>query len=420
MATLRASFTNQRIPDLAAAGHLDSLLAFEETAAALDLESWIVDRFRHPEQESTAYLQLIHDDGDAFCIPLIQIQHSSVCGPMIGSLSIAPDLQMRYCAGIAMERSWQAALLGLPFGGASYGLVCDPNELSERELVRLLGLAGRQLDKFLTPDSLLFPGRGCQRELIAKLFAGMRSSRDVNVTGKPGCLGGLNHDQFAAEGIAAMISAALRHAGKSPEGATVVIQGFGPTGQAVSRRLADEGLTIIGLSDSSGGLYRSDGFILDDILAQFEREPLLFSYAEAEHITRAELLHIGADVLVVSAGAHEIDDNSWNAVPAQLIVEADWNAVTSSAVRKMEAGGRLVIPWLLASAGSVLASCFEGRNLQILCSPKELLSRTHACFTETMANIFAYLAVNQCSFHEATLRIAIERAAERLRAAGSA
>jgi len=36
-------------------------------------------------------------------------------------------------------------LLGLPFGGASYGLVCDPDELSERELLRLFTCAAQRL-----------------------------------------------------------------------------------------------------------------------------------------------------------------------------------------------------------------------------------------------------------------------------------
>ena len=89
-------------------------VALEEAAAALDLEPWIVDRLRHPEEESTSYLQLIGDSGDAACVPLFHVEHGTAHNATIGSFSLLPDLQLRACQMMAMERTWQSALLGCP------------------------------------------------------------------------------------------------------------------------------------------------------------------------------------------------------------------------------------------------------------------------------------------------------------------
>ena len=92
----------------------NSGLAFEEAAAALDLESWIVERLRHPVDETTSYLQLVRDSGEAICVPLFQVRHSATFRSTIGSFALRSDLQLHTCAATAMERTWQAALLGLP------------------------------------------------------------------------------------------------------------------------------------------------------------------------------------------------------------------------------------------------------------------------------------------------------------------
>src|SRR5664279_1105827 len=87
--------------------------AFEEAAAALDLEPWIVERLRHPAQESTAYLQSVRDSGDSICVPFLEVQHNRMSDSTIGSMSMLPDWSSKDCRAMAMERTWQAALLGL-------------------------------------------------------------------------------------------------------------------------------------------------------------------------------------------------------------------------------------------------------------------------------------------------------------------
>lgn len=394
-----------------------SLVAFEEAAAVLDLEPWIVQRLRHPREETTAYLEVLRDSGDAVCVPFLTVRHSERSGCAVGSLAVASGLQQRDCRVVGMERTWQSALLGLPFGGASYGLVCDPAKWSEKELIAIIPPLARQLDQH-RGGSVLIPGQGCCREFMGRLAAHLRHPRDVKITGKPECMGGIDHDAFAAEGIAALVSAALRHAGRATIGAKVAIQGFGPLGRGVSQRLSREGMRVVALSDSSGGIYRADGLILDDVTTRFGQGSVLFAYSEADHISRAELMSVDADVLLLTSGSNELNETNQKQVTAEVIVEADFNAVSESARNLLSEKRRLVLPWFLSTCGTLVGSYFEVRGSQILDQPDELLARCYGIVGQVVERILRYVEQHESSYEQAAYRLAIEAVASQLRVCG--
>jgi glutamate dehydrogenase (NAD(P)+) len=392
-----------------------SMLAFEEAASLLDLEPWIVQCLRHPVEETTSYLEVVRDSGDAACLPLFAVRHSEMSGCAAGSLSLASGLQQRDCRAAAMERTWQSALLGLPFGGASYGLICDPAEWSEKELIAIIPALARQLDQRRN-GTVLFPGEGCCREFLGRLGAHLRTG-DVHITGKPDCMGGIDHNVFAAEGIAALVSGALRHAGRATIGAKVAIQGFGALGLAVSRRLAREGMRIVGLSDTSGGIYRADGLILEDVATHFAQEPVLVGYPEAEHISRTELMSVEADVLLLTSGANQLNEKNCQGVAAEVIVEADFNAISEDA-RNTLSGRTILAPWFLATCGTLLGSHFEVYVSKILQRQEELLTRCYGIVGQVVGRILSASSEDDRSCEQAAYRLAIEAAASYLRACG--
>jgi glutamate dehydrogenase (NAD(P)+) len=394
-----------------------AMLAFEETAAMLDLEPWIVQRFRHPVEESTGYLQILRDSGETACVPFHAVHHSEMSGCAVGSLSLAPDLQLRDCQVVAMERTWQSALVGLPYGGASFGLVCDPAELSEKELIGIAQPLARQLRGW-HGDALVFPRRGCCSEFIARLFGEMRDSHNVRLAGKPAALGGLDQTQFAAEGIAALISEALRQVGKACIGARVAIQGFETLGQAVSQRLAREGMKIVALSDHSGGIYRADGMILDDIRARFAHEQVLFGYAEADRINHAELMKVPADVLMLTSGSNQLRESAGDKVTADLVIEGDWNAVEEDAGNRLLRRGAVIVPWFLSTCATLIAAHWEAHSIQILSRPEKLLGRCYGIVGQAVEQVLRFAVENDCSCQQAAYRVAIELAAAYQRCCG--
>lgn len=393
------------------------LLAFEESAAQLDLEPWIVQRLRHPVEESTSYLQIVRDSGDAVCVPLFTVRHSEMPGCAAGSLALASGLQRRDCRATGMERTWQSALLGLPFGGAAYGLVCDPAEWSERELLAIIPALARQLDQRRN-GSVLFPGQGCCREFVGRLAARLRNSSNVRVSGKPDSMGGLDHDAFAAEGIAALISTALHHAGRATIGAKVAIQGFNALGRAASQRLARAGMRIVALSDTSGGIYRADGLILEDVATRLAQEPVLLGYPEAEHLSRAESMSVEADVLLLTSGSHAVNDDNYGGVMAEVVVEADFNAVSESARNFLSEKRKFVAPWFLSTCGTLVGSYFELQGSRIPGQTDELLARCYGIVGQAMERVLGATEDHKCAAEQAAYRLAIETTANCVRTCG--
>ncbi|HYA94932.1 MAG TPA: Glu/Leu/Phe/Val dehydrogenase dimerization domain-containing protein, partial [Terriglobales bacterium] len=90
---------------------LESALALEEVARLLDLEGWISDRLRHPEREITANLVLVRDNGDALPVTAFRVQHSSARGPLLGGVRFSPHAQLSETRALAMNMTWQCALL---------------------------------------------------------------------------------------------------------------------------------------------------------------------------------------------------------------------------------------------------------------------------------------------------------------------
>jgi len=395
-----------------------SMLAFEEAAEVLDLEPWIVQRLRHPLDECTAHLQVTRDSGEPACIPFFSVHHNEISGCSAGSLALAPGLQLRDCQAVGRERAWQSALLGLPMGGASYGVVCDPIAWSERELTALVRPLARHM-KRLRQRQIVFPGRGCYREFAGRLFAEFADSHNVIATGKPDCMAGLDHPALAAEGIAAAISAVLRHAGRPSIGARVAIQGFGELGQALSQRLVREGMKVVALSDSSGAVYRADGLILSDVNDRMAHERVLFGYAEAEHISRAEVLQVDADVLALTLGSNELNQTNYGKLSAGVVVEGDYNAIDDAAKQMLLENKTAVVPWFLASCGTLIAAYWESYEGQILKPPQELLGRCYGIVRQAVDGVLQYGSEQGCSLDQAAYRLAIEAAANYVRACGA-
>ncbi|MBX4421697.1 glutamate dehydrogenase, partial [Mycobacterium tuberculosis] len=60
-------------------------------------------------------------------------------------------------------------------------------------------------------------------------------------------------------GVATAALPALAADGRSPEGATAVIQGFGSMGGATARFLAEAGVRVVGIAEAAGFVSHPEG-----------------------------------------------------------------------------------------------------------------------------------------------------------------
>ena len=65
-----------------------------------------------------------------------------VCQYVVGmdnvGTTVTRDQTLGEVAALAMWMSWKTSLVGLPYGGAKGGVIVDPNQLTDEELMQLV------------------------------------------------------------------------------------------------------------------------------------------------------------------------------------------------------------------------------------------------------------------------------------------
>ena len=70
------------------------------------------------------------DDGTIEVFQGFRVTHNIARGPSKGGIRYHPDVTLDEVKALAMWMTWKCALMGLPFGGAKGGVVCNPKVLA--------------------------------------------------------------------------------------------------------------------------------------------------------------------------------------------------------------------------------------------------------------------------------------------------
>src|SRR5262245_30037834 len=188
-----------------------------------------------------------------------RVTHNIARGPSKGGIRYHPDVTLDEVKSLAMWMTWKCALMGLPFGGAKGGVICDPKKLSRGELERMTRRYTSEIINEIGPErDIPAPDVGTDPSVMAWIFDtySMNMGHSVlgGVPGKPLAIGGsLGRVEATAQGAVYSLEAVARKQGRSLRELRVAIQGFGNVGLHLASLLGEEGSTIVAVSDSAGG-----------------------------------------------------------------------------------------------------------------------------------------------------------------------
>ncbi len=305
------------------------------------------------------------DDGSVQVFDGFRVTHNVTRGPSKGGIRYHPAVTRDEVKALAMWMTWKCALMGLPFGGAKGGVVCDPKKLSLSELERLTRRYTSEIINEIGPEKdIPAPDVGTDSQVMAWIFDtySMNVGHSVLgvVTGKPLAVGGsVGRDEATARGSLYCIRTALQKQGGRLHDTRVAIQGFGNVGSNLARLLADEGVRVVAVSDSKGGVYNPYGIDVSAAIAYKGEHGALTGLIGADPITNDELIELDCDVLVPCALEQVITGTNAANVKARMICEGANGPVTPTADEILEDRGILVLPDVLANAGGVVVSYFE-------------------------------------------------------------
>src|SRR5690625_540340 len=91
------------------------------------------------------------DDGSVKVFTGYRAQHNDAVGPTKGGVRFHPDVTEEEVNALAIWMSLKAGIVDLPYGGGKGGIVCDPREMSFRELENLSRGYVRAISQFVGP-----------------------------------------------------------------------------------------------------------------------------------------------------------------------------------------------------------------------------------------------------------------------------
>jgi glutamate dehydrogenase (NAD(P)+) len=294
-----------------------------------------------------------------------RVTHNIARGPSKGGIRYHPDVTLDEVKSLAMWMTWKCALMGIPFGGAKGGVVCDPKHMSEGELQRMTRRFTSEIITEIGPEKdIPAPDVGTGPREMAWIFDTYSMNKGHSVlgvvTGKPLAIGGsLGRLEATARGGLFALLEALERLGKGLAGMSVAVQGFGNVGSYFALFVHQHGAKVIAMSDSTGGVHNAEGIDVPAAIAYKEETGSLTGLKGTEAVTNEELLLLDCDVLAPSALEQVITAENADKIKASIVVEGANGPTTPAADDILEDRGVLILPDVLANAGGVVVSYFE-------------------------------------------------------------
>ncbi len=348
-----------------------ALAQFDEAAEYLGLSQALRAILRKPKRELVVNFPVRMDNGDIEMFTGYRVQHNITRGPAKGGIRFSPHVSLDEVRALAMWMTWKCAVVGIPFGGAKGGVICDPLKMSRGELERLSRRYASEVSVFVGPNSdIPAPDMNTNPQVMAWMMDTYSMHQGYSVpavvTGKPLAIGGSEGRlEATARGVMVSALAAMRDLDMVPERCSVVVQGFGNVGSISARLLHAIGCRVVGLSDINGGIYNPRGIDVPLALRYSQEHGTLLGLPNTETVTNQQLLELPCDVLVPAALENQLTRENAARIRASLIVEGANGPTTPEADCIFVDRGITVVPDILANAGGVTVSYFEWvQNLQ--------------------------------------------------------
>src|SRR5579859_2003696 len=289
-----------------------ALSQYDHAVSYLNLPDGLIEFMKWPRRELAVNFPVRMDDNSVRVFTGFRVHHNTVLGPSKGGIRYSAHVNQDEVRALAMWMSWKCALVNLPYGGAKCGVIVDPRQLSQGELMALTRRYTSEILLLIGPQiDIPAPDMGTNAQTMAWIMdtysMTVGYSVPAVVTGKPLNIGGsLGREEATGRGVIVCMLEALRQQeiAHSPKDTSVVIQGFGNVGANAAERAHELGFKVIAVSDVSGGLYNSKGLNIPELRNFLRANPrkLLDSYrGDADRLSNSELLELPCDVLIPAA-----------------------------------------------------------------------------------------------------------------------
>jgi glutamate dehydrogenase/leucine dehydrogenase len=363
------------------------------------------------------------DNGKIRTFKGYRVHHSNIRGPYKGGIRFHPDVNVSEVKALASWMTWKCAVVGIPYGGAKGGVICDPKKMSECELEKLSRGYIRVLGDFIGPEKdIPAPDVYTTPKIMAWMMDEFSKRKGYNVpgviTGKPvDAYGSEGRDEATGYGHAIVTRELLKYLKLDPKKMTAAIQGYGNLGHVVADMYTKMGIKVIAASDSQGGVYNPQGLKPAEIMAHKDKTGSVVGLKGAKAITNDDILVMKCDILAPCALENVITGENAPKIQAKFVIEGANGPTTPEADGILFKKGTMVVPDILANAGGVTASYFEWvQNLaNYYWSKEEVNEKLDRLMTKAFKSVAEIKEKYKVDMRVAAYILAVKRVAETMK-----
>lgn len=391
---------------------------FDRAADRLGMADGVREMLRIPWRELRVTVPVRMDNGEIEVFTGYRIQHNGARGPYKGGVRFHPDADVEEVRALASLMTWKTALVEIPFGGAKGGVQCDPLTMSHGELNRLTRRYTQNIEHLLGVNrDIPAPDLGTNAQTMAWMmdaYGQIHGHTPGIVTGKPVELGGsVGRDSATGRGAIYVTIETAKDMNIDPAGARIVVQGFGQVGSWAARIAAEQGCTVIAVSDVDGGTFNSQGLEVEALVKLKDEGGSVQNFKGGESISNNDLLELDCDILIPAAIDRVIHADNAPRVKAKVIIEAANHPLTPEADDILNDRGIRIVPDILVNAGGVVVSYFEWtQNLyQHAWDMDRVNDELSKIMTRAFTSVKDRVQAEGVTYREAAFLIGLERVA---------
>ncbi|MBV9256391.1 MAG: Glu/Leu/Phe/Val dehydrogenase, partial [Ktedonobacteraceae bacterium] len=276
---------------------------FELAAEKLGLSEDMRETLRKPKRELIVNFPVRLDNGRIQTFTGYRVQHNVNRGPAKGGIRYGPDVTLDEVRALAMWMTWKCAVVGIPYGGAKGGVICDPKRMKPAELERMTRRYATEISIVIGPHSdIPAPDVNTNSQVMAWIMDTYSMHEGFSipavVTGKPLSIGGSEgRNDATATGVLFVTRQAAKSIGMPLKGARVSIQGYGNAGSIAARLFHNAGSKVVAVSDTRGGIYNESGLDPAAVLRHKQETGTVMGFPRAQALRVGDVLEVPCDIL---------------------------------------------------------------------------------------------------------------------------
>ena len=356
----------------------------------------IVERMVEPDRIITFRVTWVDDAGEIQTNIGYRVQFNSAIGPYKGGIRFHTAVNPSMLKFLGFEQTFKNALTTLPMGGAKGGSDFSPKGKSDAEIMRFCQAFMLELWQNIGPDTDVPAGDvGVGGREIGYMYGMYKKlAREYNtgvLTGKGLTWGGsLVRPEATGFGALYFTEHMLHQAGKSIEGKTVAISGFGNVAWGAATKATELGAKVIAISGPDGVIYNPNGMTPEKIDYMLELRasnrdivaPFAERFPDATFTPGKKAWSVKCDIALPCAFQNELTGDD----AAELLANGTWCVAevsnmgcTPEAIEAFQKAGILFAPGKAVNAGGVATSGLEmTQNAQHLSwSAEEVDAKLH-------------------------------------------